>query len=1411
MKRPNWFLVIGYWLWVNSKQQTRNNKLPSISLSLLAMILATVGILPAASADELPGNVEKQDTGKSGVRSQESGVRSQESGVREFSANSLSLPLSSSITPIEVRSQESEQLITDEQNLTRGQENGASQDLRTPTLALTEKQLTHRQEEKLEEIAKGQGIFALTDYQGRVRIQRSGIELPTASSPALLSQNNAPSPAATPQVGLAPGTVRILTPQSGVTNTPSTNLVVQYNANDPIQISINQKPLNPSIKTQQNRDEAQNTITQAWYNIPLEEGDNTLTVQAANGTPTSLKLTVKKTALKIEITPIGNPRLPADGRSTLTISGRITDESGQPISQDALVTLTSSAGQFVGADEDKDLPGFQVMARGGQFTAQLQSNLEAQKVRIRAAVEPKSVQELEEERTRKRPKPENFSPLLSEGLSPSPIEAYTQVEFVTNLRPSLVSGFIDLRIGPSGTNFWGRRRDFLNPDRLHDGTEFNLQGAIFATGKLGEWLFTGAYNSARNLNETCDGITRLFRGPQFCEQQYPVYGDSSTVDYLTPSIDSVYLRFERTSPVPGAEPDYVMWGDYNSNEFARSSQLFTATTRQLHGFKGNYNLGNLQVTAMFSRNLDGFQRDTIQPNGTSGYYFVSRRRLVPGSENVFLETEEANRPGTVISRKPLYRGPDYEIDYDRGTLLFRRPILATEFAFFNEPNIEASTGSTLLVRRIVVTYQYDGAENGDTNLYAGRVQYNFSQAFKQESWVGATYLRQDQGVQDFELYGADFRFALGRDGQVIGEIARSHNDSIFRGNVSGSAYRIEANGTITPGLTGRAYYRSVDENFANDATVSFTPGQTRYGAAVAYSLGANTTFRAGYDYEENYGISPLARSNIVDLFNPGVEAPPGSPVNNSLTTYSAGVQHAFGKKAAASVDFVHRDRQDRVDDVFSGSTSQLVSRFGYSLTESLIFRAQNELSLGGNDPLYPNRTTVGMDWKALPGVTMRLAHQFFDGGLLGRDSITSLDTIVSHNLWENTTLTGRYSVISAFNGMTGQGAIGLNHRWTISPGLHVNLGYEHTISNTTVATAAGVRFAQPYAVGQSASSLALLGGDVFNVGVEYTDNPDFKASARIEHRTGTGNNNTVFSIAGAGKLTPSLTLLGRYEQANFSNQLIEGLKDTATLRLGLAYRDPNSDRWNALLRYEYRKNPSTIPDTLLFGSGTGSTEHVFAAEAIYAPSWRWELYGKGAMRYSSTDLAGNFSNSAMIWLGQLRAAYRLNYRMDLAVEGRWIGQDAPSYSETGVAVEMGYYLTPDLRIGLGYSFGGVDDRDFTGYRSKGGVYFGVTFKVNELLGGFGRQKVVPPQEQESRPRPVPSEQRPNTQGTSIPEYRTPLSNTEVLQRPGGQESILFSPNTSRLPLLPSQLPLFQAKSCLYPDRSRRIGMGEKMM
>jgi hypothetical protein len=409
----------------------------------------------------------------------------------------------------------------------------------------------------------------------------------------------------------------------------------------------------------------------------------------------------------------------------------------------------------------------------------------------------------------------------------------------------------------------------------------------------------------------------------------------------------------------------------------------------------------------------------------------------------------------------------------------------------------------------------------------------------------------------------------------------------------------------------------------------------------------------------------------------------------------------------------------------------LRSRLNVPIAKKLSFVAQNETTLSDStDAVFPDRTIFGINWEAIPGINLSLTQQFYTQGQFDGNSITSFNVNGEHKFGEDTSVTGRFSVLGAADGPTTQGALGLKQGLTIAPGLRLNLAYERVFGDFFGNNATGQQFRQPFAVGQSAAALGFASGDSYSVGLEYTDNPNFKASARFERRSSSSGNNTVISAGATGKISSSLTALARYQQAGSSNQSLRALGDTANLRMGLAYRNPKDDKFNALLRYEYRKNPSTIPESILLGSGSGAQDHTFAIETIYAPNWQWEFYGKYALRNSTTYLADDFSSSNSTNLGQLRATYRLGYSWDLVGEARVITQS--DYTETGFVVEAGYYLTPNLRVAGGYAFGEIDDRDFDGSRSASGPYLGVTMKLNELFSGFGMQKRVPRQKIEQR-------------------------------------------------------------------------------
>lgn len=1120
--------------------------------------------------------------------------------------------------------------------------------------------------------------------------------VPSAPTAPTVSETTLPIPATAPAPASPVGTgTKILVPApNAVLDIPATSVVLQYRVGTTIELKVNNTIVDAKLIGRTETDAKTNLITQTWYGVSLAPGKNTLTVKSSQGEVSTTTIQVAGTPTKLQLTT-AETRIPADGRSLVTISGQLLDENNNPSNQDTIVTLYATAGEFAGVDADKDQPGFQVPVVKGKFSAKLRAGLDAQTVRIRAT---------------------NLN-----------IEAYAQVQFETNLRSSIATGVFDVRLGARGTDYYRPFSEFVPVDR-NNSSQLQARGQVFATGRIGDWAATGAFNSDRALNKGCNGADRLSRETfsQNCEDQYPLYGDTSKVDVLTPSRDSVYAKLERSTGVANSIPDMVMWGDYATNEFATRSQQFSSLNRNLHGSKLNYNVGNLLVSGFYGDNVQGFQRDNIAPDGTSGTYFLSQRLLLGGSENLTIEQEELNRPGVVVKQEFLSRGLDYDIDYDRGAVVLRRPLLRT--------NVDEN--GTILVRRLVATYQY--ANGSNNSIYGSRAQYNLDRTSGRESWLGATWMKENLGVRSFSMVGADALIPIGNGSNITAEFARSTNDTGLGNSVNGNAVRVEGQYKFNDATTGRSYFRSTEAGFANNSTTSFVPGQTRYGADLSTKMGDRTTIRAQFDREENRGQPPLVNTNILDLLTP--RDPATGLVDNDLRTITVGVQQRIGV-TSLDLDYVNRSRQDRLaldPKQANVSSDQIRSRLNWPLTSSLTFRAQNEINLSNQqDQVYPNRSGLGIDWTVYPGIKLGLNQNFISSNQYGNTSYTSLDFDSVYNLSSSTKLTGRYS-LSPYQSI---GSAGIQQGIVLSPGLKLDLNYERVIGgNTTTTTGAGQQFAQPYSIGQTASSLSTTGGDSYGIGINYTDNPNFQANARYEYRDSNLTSTSNLSAGITGKLSPALSALLRFQNSSAANQVLRdaNLGARTDFKAGLAFRNPASDEFNGLFSYQYRRNPSLLPTSILTTSGTGSEDHTLALEGIYAPNWQWEYAAKYALRNATSYLDQSLTAGSTLGITQLRATYRFAHDWDLTGDVRWLKQFSSGRSEVGAALEAGYYLTPDLRLSAGYSLGVADDPN--GSRNAGGPYLGLTVKINELF-GFGRQQSAPPQQQESKvvtPTPAPA-------------------------------------------------------------------------
>ena len=1065
--------------------------------------------------------------------------------------------------------------------------------------------------------------------------------------------------------------VKLISPGAdALLDIPAATVVIQFPTGSEIELRLNGSLVDEALIGRTEQDETTGITTQYWIGVGLSDGDNRLTVRArlkgVSGPEAVAKLQVRGAPKKLVLRAL-RTRIAADGKSTVTIQGQLLDERGNRSNRDAVVTLQASDGILTGEDIDEDTPGLQLQATQGQFTAVLRSGIKSGITRIRA---------------------------VSNGL-----EAFTQVQFETALRPSLLSGVFDMRLGSRGTDL-SSGFGTIGPDEV-DGTDLKFHSAMFATGPIGKWLFTGAYNTSRNINQRSSGTSSVYRDYQPNEQQYPVFGDSSSFIRLAESQDKFYARFERNQ-------DFAQWGDFATTEFSEKSQQISGSTRQLHGFKTSLVGGRAGISAYYGMNPEGFQRDTIVPDGTSGYYFLSRRLLVIGTENITIESESFNSPGSILSAVPMQRGVDYEIDYDRGTILFRHPQLRTD----------VDKDGDVIIHHIIATYQYE-SRDGSSNAYGTRLKYNFSREQEHEGWIGGTFLHENQGSRTFELFGADALIPI-KSGSITAEVARSSGDTEFYGKTSGSAYRLDLEKNSAKART-RAYWRSTDAGFSNDATTSFIPGQHRYGISVNSPVTPTTDFRLQFDHEDNRGVTPRQLDAISDLLNPGSSSVPGSQTDNVLNTFTAGLRQSFGR-SHLGLEWVVRDRKDNLNpDLLGGNSNQIETKFDTPLGKKLDFQILNSTSISKNsDSVFPDRTAFGIGWDAVPGVKLRLAQTFYSSGNYSGKSITSLETNGTYKPGANTELLSRFALLGGQSGLSGTGSVGLNHFWVLSRGFKMQLNFEHVMGSLLGRTAAGDSFSQPFGVGQSSAGVGAASGTSYGIGFEFNRSSDFKASARYENRIANDGRNTVITMAASGKATRSLTSLFRFQQAKSANQNLGGLGDSAVLRLGVAYRDPLRDNFNALVRYDYRKNVSVLPDSLLTSSGTGGEDHTVAVEMNYAPSWKWEFYSKWAVRHSYTRLASDFNSAGTIALIQGRAVCRTGYRTDIAIEGRWLDQRTAGYNSAGFAIEGGYWMSPDLRLAVGYGFGKADDKDFYGSRSNSGLYAGISAKISDLF-GFGRQ------------------------------------------------------------------------------------------
>ncbi|HEY9821390.1 MAG TPA: hypothetical protein V6D35_11530, partial [Candidatus Sericytochromatia bacterium] len=277
MKSTHWSLVIGYWL------KTKDKWYPSIALSLLTALLGLMGTSRAVASNELQ-RTPNLELGDKSTQSQAKDVKQNE--PQQEVAQNPQLPA---------------QLES------------------TKSLSVVPNHLSVQEEtqERREWNPQGHGEAVVETTQAAQQRRRGETE--TQSEALDVSQTL--------------GSIETVLGSESTAELSDSVPPFQVRSQSLSEISPLPLEASPRLFTE---DATYKIISQA---VPEQPGDTRVenriqeTGNSQPQTPTSL--VPKKSFLRIEILPVGDPRIPADGRSTLTLNGRILNENGQLITEDA--------------------------------------------------------------------------------------------------------------------------------------------------------------------------------------------------------------------------------------------------------------------------------------------------------------------------------------------------------------------------------------------------------------------------------------------------------------------------------------------------------------------------------------------------------------------------------------------------------------------------------------------------------------------------------------------------------------------------------------------------------------------------------------------------------------------------------------------------------------------------------------------------------------------------------------------------------------------------------------------------------------------------------------------------------------------------------------------------------------------
>ncbi|MBN9412009.1 MAG: Ig-like domain-containing protein [Burkholderiales bacterium] len=1007
--------------------------------------------------------------------------------------------------------------------------------------------------------------------------------------------------------------------------------------------------------------------------------------------------------------------VPADGQTPVEVTVRVMGADGRPLTGTVFATIEHSGGRVLldgaktdekgplGRDADRVTPGVQLPVQDGVARFRLLAPMTAQDVQLRVTVGGQ--------------------------------EAAGVVSFVPEMRDMVAAGLIDGII-----NFRGRTSGVMTPARHEDAFDREIRmwsrqfeggkssaaarAAFFLKGTVqGKYLLTAAYDSDK---ETRSRLLRDIRAEEF----YPVYGDASLRGRDAISDSRLYVRIDENR-------NYLLWGDFSTGDGFTQMRGGGATAPLAQRSLGNYNRTATGVRYHHDENglvgnVFAFRDTLVQvveefASQGSGPYGLRNNAVLEGTEKVEVIVRDRDQPSRILSATPLALGADYTFEPFSGRIL-----LATFLP---------STDSSLNPVSLRVTYEVD--QGGDPFWVVGADgQLRVSETVE----IGGSVVKDDNPLAGRNMASANIGWRISPETMVVAEVARTSSEVNTNpvnqsslpgmagrsGDVSGNAWRLEmahkGERTEATAFIGRS-----DTTFDN-LSAPLTGGRGEASLYGAYQLteGVKLYAQAQRSEDRNPGASDRSSAQLgaafsltdrltLDVGLRAIRESAGTTtalfstpfsstlgLTGSIATGSGGSAVGFGTQVIDPVSGLpvivsgtSLGGSTYVNPTDISSETVRVG-LGFRYSERLTLGGEVEHDIGGESR---RRIALGGDYQIAERTRLYGRYER-QTGLASPNALTTglreSDAFVfgvNSTYLKDTQLFSEYRLRDAVSGRDLQMASGVRNMWDLATGLRLNTALER------------VRVVS----GDSPDAWAT------SVGVDWFANPLWRASTKVEYRrsgdiettpANEGFDTTLWQAMVARKLDRDWTLLARNYLLRTAYDARGGVLQNRA-QLGVAYRDTDTNRVNALAKYEYK----TERDASNASVGTlASRAHIVSLHADYHPSRPWWMTGRAAGKWQADRFENGVRDRFNAQLLSGRIVYDITEKWDVGVmTAVQFGQRGARQSAYGV--EAGYQLSQNLWLSVGYNRAGFSaDRDLAGYEyTRSGVYLRLRFKFDEDL------------------------------------------------------------------------------------------------